>query len=255
MTRRKIVTVALGLALVATTPAAAFAQVGEAPRRPAEGVDVGADVRPVRDLEALKARALEAIDRRLQRIDRLEEAVRSSEHVTPEHRDELLAELDRSAAGLRDLAAQIDAAETAEELRELIPKIATDYRIFVLVTPKVKEVLVADAMVDLADRFDEAAEKIADAIERAAEAGYDVSEAEAALERMVSLIDQAESLAEGVPPSVLPLTPSQWPDPAQGVIREAHDDLVEARSAFRGARQAAHDAVAALRAAIGDDGV
>ncbi len=251
MIRRSIIAAAVGFVLVAATPLAAVAQVEEARPPVAER----SEIRPERDLAGIKARALEAIDRRLDRIARLEEEVRSNEHVEPEHAEDLLGELSRAATGLSGLAEEIEAAETAEELRVLIPKIATDYRVYVLLTPKVREVLIADAMGDLADRFDEAAARIADAIARAEEAGYDVSEAETALERMESLVDEAEGLAEGVPPAVLPLTPSDWPDPAQGVIREAHDDLVEARQAFRGARDAAHEAVRALRAAIGDDEV
>lgn len=251
MTRNKIAAATLALAMLGSMPATALAQTDTT--SPRDTIAQREAERPERDIDVVKERALAAIDRRLERVARLRDAVHSSEHVTDEHASDLLAEFERTESGLLALAEEIRAAETADELRVLIPRIATDFRVYVLVTPKTWEVLVADAMGDAAVRFEEVAMNIAEAVQRAEEAGYDVGEAQAALERMQSLVAEGAGLAEAVPPAVLPLTPADWPDPARSVVRGAHADLVAARQAFREARTAAHDAVEALRAAIGDD--
>ncbi len=243
MTPKKIVAAAVGLALFAATPATALAQTDVTPTT---AVERSAE-HPERDIDAVKERALAAIDRRLDRLARLREAVESNDHVTADHAAALLTEYERTDSGLRALADQIRAAQTADELRDLIPRIATDFRVYVLVTPKTWEVLVADTMGDVADRFDEVAAKIADAIDRAEEAGYDVGEARAALEEMESFTAEASRLAGGVAPAVLDLTPADWPALAWVALGAPHDDLVAAREAFRQAKDAAHDAVAALR--------
>lgn len=250
MTKHRLIAAGLAAALTALSPVAALAQTDERPvvesERPAAERE-----RPSVDLENVKDRAQAAIERRLVTIDRLQSEVRSNPHVTDSHATTLLRELETAESGLQALGREIAAAETIEELRVLIPEIAEDYRIYVLMVPKVYEVLGSDTVAHVVGRFDTAAEELGEAIRRAEDAGYDVSEAEAYLAEMIRQAGKAESLGVPVAGSVLVLQPSDWPDPAKTVLRSGHADLDDARSALRSARQAAHDALEALREAIG----
>ncbi len=250
--RRTVTAAGLAAILALAAPAAAFAQTDTA------GFDRATDQvtdqeRPVSDVASVKRRALAAIEHRLVTIDRLQAAVRSNASVTDDHAATLLDELDRSAAGLSELARQIEATEDPEQLRELIPKIAEDYRIYVLMVPKVHEVLASDTVEHVVGRFGIVEEELSEAIARAEEAGYDVGEAKEYLVEMVRYADEAEGFGGPVAESVLPLQPSDWPDPAKETLEQGHDDLVHARQSLREAWQAAKNTVRALHEAIGQD--
>lgn len=237
---RKSLVAALTALLVVAAPAAGIAQTDDTAAR----VPAGADI------DDVKARALEAIDQRLETIDRLRAAVTAHPHVTGEHQGALLGELGRAEAGLQSLAAQIRAAETLEELRVLVPKIATDFRIYLVVVPKVWEVLGSDTVVAVAARLEGAAGSIAEWIARAEEAGLDVTEAAAHLAEMERHIESAVSLGDPVAEEVLPLTAADWPDPAQRVLTAGKKDLQAARQQLKEAWASGKAAVHALRQAF-----
>lgn len=245
--RIRIITLVAAL-LVAVVPSAALAQTDEAAAR-----DVITDARPLRDLSGIKERALEAIDRRLETIARLQARIDASEHLTGAHHGRLTAELVRHQAGLEQLAREIEAAETLAELRAAVPEIVTEHRIYVLVVPKVGEVIASDAGVAFARRGEEVAARLAGWIERVEAAGFDVTEAEEALSAMEEHVASGLALAEPVADAVLPLEPADWPDPARAVIEQGKEDLNAAREEFRSARNAALRVVEILRELLGRD--
>ncbi|MEX0875344.1 MAG: hypothetical protein WD646_02445 [Actinomycetota bacterium] len=201
-----------------------------------------------RSIESVKQRCIRAIDARLHRIDRLQNAVSSSRHVTPRHEAILEGQLADAQAGLTRLKAQIRAEDDREEIRRLCRSIVTEYRIYVLVTPRTMLTLAADAAVAAANKLDDVADRIQYAIDEAAAEGKDVTEAQAQLDSMRSHIEAAKASAGSVPDAVLPLTPSDWPG-AQEVLRQAKQDLDEAREDLRAAKQDGYDAVEALKEA------
>jgi hypothetical protein len=254
--RARLTAAGLVAILALAAPAAAFAQTDSAQTDTAQTDRVTDQLtdqqRTATDIASVKRRALAAIEHRLVTIDRLQAAVRSNPHVTDDHAATLLSELERSANGLSELARQIEATEDPEELRRLIPKIAEDYRIYVLMVPKVHEVLSSDTVEHVARRFEIAEEELGEAIARAEEAGYEVGQAKEYLAEMIRYVDEAEALGGPVAEAVLPLQPADWPDPAKDILEQGHEDLVDARRSLREAWQAAKSAVRALHEAIGD---
>ena len=230
-------------------PASALAQTDDAPTTRTLEHDVdnlrGADVGTV------KERAQAAIDRRLATIERLKARVADHPHVTGEHRRELLAELDRSEAGLRALSVEIDQATTVPELRVLVPKIATDFRIYLVVVPKVNLALGSDSIVAGGARLNEVAETLQAWIDRAISKGADASEAIGHLADMNEEIRRALALGEPVAGAVLALSPADWPTPAADVLTQGRADLSEAGRLSREARISGQEAVAALREGLG----
>ena len=218
--------------MILTVPLAAVARTDEPNRGSIAEVDV-------------KGRALAAIDRRMDTITRLRGRITSHPHVSGEHQSALLGEIGRVEAGLNSLAAEIRGTESMEELRVLVPKIADDFRIHLVVVPKVNQVLGSDSLVSAGDRLGEAAGVLESWIDRAADAGYDVTEAEAHLAEMRRHIAASVSLGEPVAAAVLPLTAADWPDPARRTLADGRADLIDARHILRSALASGHEAVKA----------
>ena len=234
---KKLSVLLAALLIVSLLPATALAQ--DAPTE--------ADAVGDRIIANLKDRAEQAVENRLDTIERVTEVLQDAEHLTDEHSRLLLDELTSSADGLTALGRQIDSAETIAELWELIPLIFEDYRIYAVVVPKAHLVVVADTIVAVVDRVDLVAGSLQDAIDRVSAAGYDTSEAEEVLAEMVESLSEAGSLAGRVPDTVLPLVPADWPDPAQSILEGAHSDLRAARDDVASAVRSAHEVARILR--------
>jgi hypothetical protein len=204
-------------------------------------------VSDVSDIDEIKHRALHAIDRRLHTIARLTRKVSESKSVTDEHAKKLLVDLEDAAEGLKELARKIKGAQTIEELRELVPLIATDFRIYRVVKPKVLQVLASDRVVAATGRLTELGDKLETLIARAADAGYDVTRPRILLARMRHNVAAAERLAAPVADKVVDLQPEDWPDPAKALLREGRARLGEASDHLHRARYQARKIMRWLR--------
>ena len=201
-------------------------------------------------VETIKARALEAVDKRLATIADLQAAIDRSETIDADHAGRLKGELQSSEAGLESLARRISEADDLETLRELVPQIFEDYRIYAVVAPKVHLVLSADAASAVADRLSEAAGMLGDVLDRLADNGIDVEEAEELLTEMERRVASGGNGAAAVPDTVIGLKPSDYPGSTQ-VLRSAHGSLKSARSDLRSAGETAHEIVRFIKSVLG----
>lgn len=210
------------------------------------------EVRPEQHtVDDIKAQAQEAIDRRLRTLDRLERRTAEHEFMTTAHKAALIADYADAVSGLLELGNEIRAAETKEQLRELVPLISTDYRVYLVIVPKSYEVGASDRVAHVVERFEDVADAIAAAIERAEEAGYDMDEARRWL---VSARDEiAEARRTGVPVAddVINLDAADWEDPAKSILDEGHRRLKNAQVDLRQAKVSLDGAEQAIRDAIG----
>ena len=101
-TTRVIASLLAGLMVVAALPAAA--QTDTEPPASQERIEHGID--------QLRERVLEALDRRLVRIDRLQEAIKDSETIEPGNAAHLTADLSASQGQLTALVAKATSAST-----------------------------------------------------------------------------------------------------------------------------------------------
>ena len=113
---RKLWVIAVALGLLMALPVAANAQE----------TDTSNDPSTDHSVESIKARAQEAVDRRLDTLANLERRVINHEYMTAVHKATLTADYADAVAGLITLNRDIQNAETMTELRELVPLIATD---------------------------------------------------------------------------------------------------------------------------------
>lgn len=260
MTVKRTAAMAVAVLMLAAMPGAALAQeqpAEEVPRtqeraatpeeRAAQRVAIEADW-----VEKLKARALEAIDKRLATLAELERVINDSESLTAEHADTLLAEVDTAAAGLARLAEEIGTAQDLDTLRALVPRIFEDYRVYAIVVPKVHLVIGADAAIAVASRLTAITESIGDILNRLEEAGFDVGEGYRLLDQMKASVTSGSGQAEAVAPAVIGLSPDDYPASTE-VLREAHEKLKGAGSELRTAGETAHDIGQFIKGLFGGD--
>jgi hypothetical protein len=247
-----LTTVALAALVLAATPGLAVAQDTTTTERQTEDRQAADAERRAEWFDQLQTRALEAIEKRLATIGELQAAVNRSTTVHEEHADQLIAELQASAAGLGILAEEIRTAEDLAALWELIPDIFEDYRIYAVVAPKVHLVLASDAAGAVAGRLEQAADALENALDRLDELGIDVTEAAVLLAEMEAFVASGAASAGSVPDLVLGLTPADYPGSSE-TLRSAHALLESARTDLRSAGDTAHDIVRFIIGALGGD--
>ena len=238
-------------AAIFVAPTAAFAQADEAP--PARDQDSAVERHPRPDLDQVKRRALAAIERRLATIERLTAQIERAEHVTEDHAATLQRDLADAAKSLGELARAIEAADTPEVLRPLVEAIVTEHYIYVLVVPKVHEVLASDTMEWIGTRLGEFADKLDEVIERLDEAGFDVEELERLLAEMMRRVDDGVALAGPVAEKVVDLQPEDWPEAGE-VLRAGREALHQGAHSLRDAHRIAHEIVRAIREMVRSEG-
>ena len=171
MMMKRMITAALAVLVLAAMPGVALAQEAttdeEAPAVVQQRTTTDEDRAAARAeaeaawLTTVKARALEAIEKRLVTLAELEVKIDGSETLKANHAAALMQDIRFSVKGLEDLAEEIRAATDLETLRVLVPQIFEDYRVYAVVVPKTHLTLGADAAVAIADRLDGATDSIA----------------------------------------------------------------------------------------------
>ncbi|MFV2000788.1 MAG: hypothetical protein ACC654_10545 [Acidimicrobiia bacterium] len=235
---KRLAAIALAVGLLMSLPATANAASDE----------TEATSRPT--IEQVKERAQAAIDRRLDTLDELTQRVTDSAHMTAAHKAVLLGEYASAEFGLSALGEEIAAATSGDELRELVPLIAKDFRIYLVVVPKSREVNASDRVGDVVDRLDEAADTVAEAIRRGEEAGFDMSAAQRWLISARDDIDEARRTGVPVAGDVIGLQASDWEEPASSALEEGRRRLENARVDIRKAVASLEQARDAIKDAI-----
>ena len=248
---KKLLTVGIAAGMLMTLPAAANAQSDERPATTDTVETADTAVRP--SIDSIKERAAAAIDRRLDTLDELTRRATNSVHMTDGHKSTLLGEYASATFGLSVLGDDIAAATTYEQLRELVPAIATDFRIYLVVVPKSRQVAASDRVADAVDRLDDAADTAAEAIRRGEGAGYDMTDAKRWL--VSARDDIAEARRTGVPVAddVIGLHASDWENPAKSTLEEGHRRLRNAGVDLRKAKVSLEQTKKAIEDAISSD--
>ena len=178
------------------------------------------------------------VDRRYVTLDRLQATVIVAPFLTSGDRTALEDEIDATRTGLQGLKATIDADTTVAALKIDLPKIATDYRVYLLVVPQVHLTRGADAGSAAASRLTTLAGRLQQLITFAQSQGRDVTAAQAALAAMTTDISDATGQLNGLSAKLLALTPADWNggtaapvlNGARASETSAHDELVAARN-------------------------
>lgn len=243
---KRLMVIGAAAALLASVPVTASAQ-----EVTTDDPVVETDTTDRPTIDQVKERADAAIERRLAALDRAAAKVRTNDHVTADHAAQLITHYIRASDGLNDLRRDIAQATTYEELRDLVPMIAEDYRVYLVILPKTHLVLASDRMADGVTRMSNAADGFLDAIERAEDAGYDMTEARKWLRVARDEIAEVNRTAVPVADDVVGLTAADWEEPAKTQLDTGKRKLTNARVDVAQAIDALKKTKRAIESAVG----
>ena len=188
------------------------------------------------------------IARRFATLDRLQGAVIAAPFLTASDRQALLDRIASTRTGLGSLKSEVDGDTTVEQLKVDLPRIATDFRVYLLLAPQVNLVRGADAATAAAARLGQEAQRLQQLIDFARSRGKDVAAAQAALVAMQHDLANAGAQLSGLSAKLLALTPADWNDgSAKPVLDAARSAERSAHAELLSARRDAQAVIAALR--------
>lgn len=191
-----------------------------------------------RTLPAAKTAAQVRIDKRLRTLATLKTAIGDAKNFTDAHRATLTSLVDSDTSGLTALRAKIDGEQSIEAVRADERSMIVDYRIYLLVVPKVRLTIATDTETAAIATLRGVHDTLAAAIAAAQAKGKDVAAAQTELTDLQNQIDAAGKAIDGKADGLLAVAPS----PDAGAMKAAVDPV---RAAVRTARQD-------LRTAVGD---
>jgi hypothetical protein len=186
------------------------------------------------------------IDRRFATLDDLDARIAASKALTVSEAAALKSEIANTRAGLRGLRSAIDTQTAPLAIRADVVKIATDWRVYLLVVPQVRLVNASDAVLAAGAGFATVNDTLSARITKETAVGKDVSAAKADLAAMNTSVADAIALAKPLPAQLLALTPASYDagpgktalDQARADLVKARDDLASALSSAKAARDA-----------------
>ncbi len=182
------------------------------------------------------------IGRRMTTLTALSTNVSASKVLSSSDAAALQSEVASTRTGLTNLKATIDAETDRTALKADNAKIATDYRVYLLVAPQIHLVSAADGVLATQTKFSTVNTNLTKRIAAAKAAGKNTTTAQTALNAMNAAVVNAVGLAQPLPAKLLPLTPAQYNSGTAGPI------LTSARAALGQARDQLKAAMASAKA-------
>jgi hypothetical protein len=187
-----------------------------------------------------KAVALARIDGRLHTLAALKTAIGAATHLTGGHRGTLAGLVSADISGLTALRAKVGGEQTVAAVRTDERGMVVDYRIYLLVVPKVRLTIASDVETAAVATLGGVHDTLAAAIAKAKAQGKDVSAEQAELTDLASQAAAAGSAVAGRADALLAVAPSADPSAMSAAVSPV-------RAAVRGARQDLRKAVADAR--------
>ena len=206
-------------------------------------------VKASRSVDTLRAFGNCEVARRFTTLDSVASHVSGSKVLTSSDSAALSSEIASTRSGLTSLKAQIDAETSLAALKTEVRKIATDYRVYLLVVPQVHLTNASDAVLAAQTKFAAVNTNLAARIATAKAAGKNTTAAQVDLDTMNAAVAAAAGLASPLPAQLLPLTPAEYNAGTAGpVLAAARTAIVAARNDLKSAVADAKACRAALKA-------
>ena len=194
------------------------------------GVAAPALAAPEPTLAVHKAEVTRRIDLRLAALKKFDAALNAAKHITDGHKSTLHTLITEETSGLTALKTKVAGETTREALRADATSMINDYRVFILVGPKVRLTAVADAEAAAIARLKEAHDKLADLVGKAKAAGKDTAAAEQDLADMQAAIDKASAGIDGDVATLLAIEPGPDGTAIRAKVGECRASLKAARA-------------------------
>ncbi len=187
------------------------------------------------------------IQRRLDNLSTLQSLINSASKLSTSDKTVLLNEVSSTVSGLKQLNTQLDSATTLLEARTDVQNIITEYRVYVLVVPKVHLIKIADDQLVIEDKLTALAQKLQTRITEADKTGQNVTTLLSELTSMNSLETAAQAISSSIDSSVINLQPSDY-NTDQSVLEGDIAQLQKAHSDNENAFLNAKQIISALEA-------
>lgn len=187
-------------------------------------------------LENLRTRGINEINRRLTSLDKLTTIVDNMKRLSASQKSDLKAQIQSQINDLTVLKTKIQGDTDLTTLRADVKSIVNSYRIFLLYIPKIHLLAGADAMLNLSDKLTSLAAKLAVRIAQAKSQGQDTTTIEQTLADMNAKIADALKQYQSIESTIMPLVPQDYPNNKstlqQGrvMLQTGRQDLVTARN-------------------------
>jgi hypothetical protein len=184
---------------------------------------------------AAKAAVTHRIDLRLAALARFNASISGARNLTADHRSTLQTLVSQDQSGLTSLKTKVAGETTLAALKADAQSMINDYRIFILVGPKVRLTAAGDAEDAANARLRTAHDKLADLVAKAKAAGHDTTQAEADLADMSAQLDKAASAGNGQVAALLAIQPGPDGAAIKSQVDGVRAALVSARGDLRAA--------------------
>lgn len=198
-------------------------------------------------LETLREKALAEITRRINMLEKLALRLSDAKKLSETDRQALTAIVGTDIDSLNRLKTKIESDSTLAALKADTQAIVKDYRVYVLVVPKVQLIAASDRLDENADKLATVSGKLQVRISEAQGAGKDVSALQTLYNDMVSKINDARNQAKLIHDKIITLTPQGYPA-NKADLKSAREMLKTGRDDLKTAHQDATAIVKRLRA-------
>jgi hypothetical protein len=193
-------------------------------------------------LDAAKKVVTARIDGRLAALRAHNVTVQHAQHLSSAHKTTLTGLISADQSGLADLRTKVAGETTLAAVKADDQHMVDDFRIYILVGPKVRLTVAADAESAASTALEKAADALSAAIAAAKNAGKDTTKAEADLADLNAKVAAAKSAVAGQADTLLAIQPGPDATAITGKVKTV-------RTAVKTAGQDLHKAAADAKAA------
>lgn len=161
-------------------------------------------------LNNLKTRGDSEIGRRLGVLTKLSSVINGALKLSPADKANLTSQVNGEIAGLTALKLKLSGETELAAARTDVKSIVSDYRVYVLIGPKVYLMRAADTISANDDKLMAFSVKLQERLDTLKTAGKDVSALQTSLNDMVAKINAAKTLAAAVSQKVFALQPTDY---------------------------------------------
>ena len=188
-------------------------------------------------LDAAKRITTARIDGRLAFLRALSLAVNNARALTSAHKSTLSTLIATDQTDLSALKTKVAGETTVEAVKDDATHMVNDFRVYLLVGPKVRLVVAADNGAAVASKLAQIRDRLAAALDKAAANGTDVTDARAKLADLDTKLAAANQALAGQADAALAIQPGPDGDAIRAALAPIRQNIHTAREDLRGAVQ------------------
>ncbi len=196
-------------------------------------------------LNRLKTKGAFEIDRRLTALQNVQNKTEVSTKLAAAEKEALTKQLKDEIAGLTALKTKLNSETALTSARTDIQSIWLEYRVYALLAPKARLIVVADRLAVTGEKLRVIMDKLEAKVKGAKAQGKEVADLEVELANMKTKLITAEAAYRDMVGKVINLQPGDYVN-SHRILTDYRDSLKVARSDFASAQQSAKEMITGL---------